>query len=119
MKTSDGLTNREANLLMGIIGIGAMAPSLEGNDAGPWVCGQAYLIRTCTMTLLGRLIGVWPQELALADAAWIADTGRFADAIKGGPSKLAEVEPMGTVIIGRGSIVDAVAWEHELAKEQK
>ena len=118
MKTSDGLTNGEASLLMGI---GAMAPSLEGNDAGPWVCGQAYLIRTCTMTLLGRLIGIWPQELALADAAWIADTGRFADAINGGPSKLAEVEPMGRkpIIVGRGSIVDAVVWEHELAKEQK
>ena len=115
MRTMDELTVGEARQLVAMI----VAEASPSKDTGPWAVGHAYLIRTCTMTLLGKLVGVWNQELQLDDAAWIADTGRFADAIKGGPSKLAEVEPMGTVIIGRGSIVDAVAWEHELAKEQK
>jgi hypothetical protein len=44
----------------------------------------------------------------LEDAAWIADTGRFADALKSG--KFNEVEPFpdGQVIVGRGAIIDAI-----------
>jgi hypothetical protein len=47
----------------------------------------------------------------LEDAAWIADTGRFSDALKS--AKFNEVEPFpnGRVIIGRGSIIDAVRFD--------
>ena len=74
----------------------------------PWVIGKAYLIRTVTMIQTGRLVAVTPQELVLEDAAWIADTGRFADALKTG--KFNEVEPFpdGQVIVGRGAVIDAV-----------
>jgi hypothetical protein len=73
-----------------------------------WEIGQIYLIRTVTMIDTGKLVAVNDQELVLEDAAWIADTGRFADAIKA--SKFKEVEPFpdGRVIIGRGAIIDAV-----------
>jgi hypothetical protein len=78
------------------------------NAVGPWKIGKIYLIRTVTMIDTGRLVGVTPQELILTEAAWIPDTGRFADAL----DKLSfnEVEPFpnGEVIIGRGSIIDAV-----------
>ena len=85
---------------------------------GPWVIGKAYLIRTVTLYVVGRLAEVHPQELLLTDAAWIADTGRFADALVTG--RLNEVEPFpGPVILGRGSIVDATAWTHVLPLEQK
>lgn len=83
-----------------------------------WQIGKVYLIRTVTMIDTGRLVAVTPQELVLEDAAWIADTGRFSDALK----KLSfnEVEPFpdGRVIVGRGGIVDAVEIE-QVQRSQK
>ena len=77
------------------------------SDIGPWEIGKKYFIRTVTMNLTGELISVSPQELVLKDAAWIADSGRFHEALKD-ISKCDEVEPfINPAIIGRGSIVDA------------
>lgn len=85
----------------------------------PWKVGEAYIIRTVTMILTGRLEEVTAQELVLSDAAWIAETDRYFDTIKSG--KLKEVEPYGDnpVIVGRGSIIDATVWTHKLPREQK
>jgi hypothetical protein len=65
------------------------------------------------------LVAVTNQELVLEDASWIADDGRFSDAMNKGT--LSEIEPFhpGEVIIGRGSIVDASIWNFELPKNQK
>lgn len=84
----------------------------QGDDefypSHPYQVGKVYLIRTVTMIQTGRLVQVTPQELVLEDAAWIADTGRFADALA--KCEFDEVEPFpdGQVIVGRGAIVDAV-----------
>ena len=80
----------------------------EGESPSPWRIGSIYLIRTVTMIDTGRLVVVTPQELVLEDAAWIADTGRFADALK--KAEFSEVEPFpdGKVIVGRGAVIDAV-----------
>lgn len=78
-------------------------------STAPYITGDYMLIRTVTMTLTGRLVGVYPQELVLTNAAWIADTGRFADAVAS--SEFSEVEPFPAdrhVIVGRGAIIDAV-----------
>ena len=77
-------------------------------SSSPWEIGSIYLIRTVTMTDTGRLVAVTEQELVLEDAAWIADTGRFSDALK--KAEFGEVEPFpdGRVIVGRGSVIDAV-----------
>lgn len=78
-----------------------------GSDAHPWDIGDSYLIRTVTMTLSGKLKAVYQQELVLSDAAWIADTGRFSEALED-QDKFNEVEPFkNDVIVGRGGIVDA------------
>jgi hypothetical protein len=74
----------------------------------PWKIGKNYLIRTVTMINTGRLVQVFNQELVLEDAAWIADTGRFADSLKSCSFSEVEPFPFGKVIIGRGSIIDAV-----------
>lgn len=90
----------------------------KATEKRPWQIGTCYLIRTVTMYYTGRLVSVSSQELVLEEAAWIADTGRYHDAIKTG--KLNEIEPIiGSVIIGRGSVVDAVVWSHQLPTEQK
>lgn len=84
----------------------------------PFQVGQNYFIRTVTHHLTGRLLKVTSKELLLSDAAWIADDGRFHDALKTGSLK--EVEPfVDDVIVGRGSIIDACVWRHELPKAQK
>ncbi len=77
-------------------------------DNSAWEIGANYLIRTVTMIDTGRLVAVTAQELILEDAAWIADTGRFADAVE--KAEFGEVEPFpaGRVILGRGAIIDAV-----------
>lgn len=77
-------------------------------DNSAWEIGKVYLIRTVTMIDTGRLVGVTEHELVLEDAAWIADTGRFAQAVE--KAEFGEVEPFpsGRVIVGRGSVIDAV-----------
>lgn len=83
----------------------------------PWKIGENYLIRTVTMIQVGRLESVGEHELLLSSAAWVADTGRFYDALKTG--KLNEVEPfLNDVIVGRSSICDASIWTHKLPREQ-
>lgn len=78
-------------------------------DNHPYKIGKPYLIRTVTMIVTGRLKWVGDKEIVLEEAAWIADTGRFSDALLDA-GKLNEVEPFptGDVIVGRGSIIDAV-----------
>lgn len=78
----------------------------------PFEIGKNYLIRTVTMIQTGRLIWVGEKEIVMEDAAWVADTGRFADAIKDS-QKFNEVEPfVSPIIIGRGSIIDATQIEN-------
>jgi hypothetical protein len=80
----------------------------KASDPGPWQIGSVYLIRTVTMIDTGRLVQVTDQELVLEDAAWIADTGRFSQAVA--KAEFGEVEPFpdGRVIVGRTSVIDAV-----------
>jgi hypothetical protein len=81
----------------------------------PWVIGKHYLIRTVTMIDTGKLVAVTQQELVLEDAAWIADTGRFSDALRSESFNEVEPFPDGRVIIGRGAVIDAV----QVAKSQR
>ena len=89
----------------------------DSSPTAPWVVGEAYFIRTVTMHHVGRLVWVGPQELVLEGASWVADSGRFHDALMKG--KLNEVEPFPLpVIIGRNAIVDATRWTHPLPTKQ-
>ena len=76
-----------------------------------YVIGAVYLIRTVTMIDTGRISAVTPQEIILTEAAWIADTGRFSDALQ--KAEFGEVEPFpdGEVILNRSAIIDACRIE--------
>lgn len=83
-----------------------------------WVIGKSYFIRTVTMYVLGNLKDLNSKELLLKDAVWVADTGRFHDALKTG--ELNEIEPfVSDVILNRDSIVDSSEWLHKIPREQK
>src|SRR3990167_11478264 len=58
----------------------------------PFKIGSCYFIRTVTYFATGRVKAIVGNFLVLEDAAWIADTGRFKEAIMEG--KLSEVEPV-------------------------
>ena len=87
--------------------ISSLFNGTKKDDNGPWEIGKKYFIRTVTMNLTGELVSISQQELVLKDAAWIADSGRFNEALRD-ISKCDEVEPFeNDAIVGRGSIVDA------------
>ena len=109
---TDNLTVKQVRDLQCLLG------KREADCACPFKVGENYLIRTVTMIQIGKLESVTPTELVLSNAAWIADTGRFYDALKTG--KLNEIEPFpNDVIIGRGALVDATIWAHKMKWEQK
>jgi hypothetical protein len=89
------------------------------DDGHPYEIGEAYFIRTVTFHLTGRLVEVTSQELVIEDAAWIADDGRFADALKTGAFSEVEPYPDGKVIIGRGALIDAQKVKFSLPRSQK
>lgn len=93
------------------------APNQQGGETA-FEVGRQYFIRTVTYHHTGRLAAIYPNELVLEDAAWIADSGRFADALASG--NFNEVEPFpNPVIIARSSIVDATEFEGALPRTQK
>ena len=91
--------------------IAAMFPSTTppARDDSHWRVGKNYFLRTVTHHHTGRLVAVTEHELVLENAAWIADDGRLTEALR--DCKFSEVEMFpadSKVIIGRGSLIDAV-----------
>lgn len=95
-------------------GLKLEAPALEL----PFQIGKPYLIRTVTHYYTGRLSEIVGKFLILDECCWIADTGRFMEAVKEG--KFNEVEPMpnGTMI-NSDAIIDCVEVNFRLPHEQK
>ena len=78
--------------------------------------GEKFYFRTVTYHLTGRVKKVIGSILELENAAWIADSGRFMNAIKEG--KLNEVEPVGRAYININSVTDFFPWKHALPEKQ-
>jgi len=85
----------------------------------PFHVGDKVLIRTVTHAQTGRIKAFTPGAtggfLELEEAAWIADTGRFEQAIKHG--NLNEVEPVDTCFVNVGAIIDVFPWSHALPRQ--
>lgn len=79
--------------------------------------GQKLFIRTVTYHMTGKVVKRMGAFIQLEDAAWIADSGRFSNALKTG--SLDEVEPVGTMWVNLSSVVDFFPWKHKLPMEQK
>lgn len=83
----------------------------------PFKIGNKYLIRTVSYFALGQLERIDGDFLVLSQASWVADTGRFTQALEKGT--LSEVELTGECYVNLASIVDAFPWKHDLPKTQK
>jgi hypothetical protein len=79
--------------------------------------GQSFFFRTVTFYLVGKVVRRIGQWLVLDDASWVADSGRFMQAIKEGI--LNEVEPVGRAYVNMESITDFFPWNHALPENQK
>ena len=96
----------------------AVKPKRPANTRDFFERGKAVFIRTVTHYYVGRVVQASECEIILEDAAWVADTGRFAAALRA--ANFSEVEPYESqVLINRGAIVDATEWSGKLPAELK
>ncbi len=79
--------------------------------------GDKVFIRTLTYHYTGEVVEDNGIFIALKDCAWIADSGRFNEAISKGT--LNDVEPIGNASIMYNNIVDCIEWKHELPTKVK
>ena len=90
-----------------------MSTSKKKRSITPPTMGDAVIIRTVTHYYTGKILLIDKDWIVLGDAAWVADTGRWNNALMTG--KLAEVEPFPNgVSIARGAIIDCSPWMHGL-----
>ena len=87
------------------------------NGELPFHIGQKLFIRTVTYHITGEVAAIGGGFLTLEDAAWIADSGRFADALA--KSDFSEVEPFARpVYVAISAITDATEID-QLPRKQK
>ena len=108
----DNLTIREARELTQIF-------SRQSANELPFVVRKPYFIRTITHHYTGRLEKIIGKFLVLREAAWIADDGRFSNALGSGEFEEVEPYPDVQVFLNTETILDAIEFEHELPKVQK
>jgi len=85
----------------------------------PVKVGEKVLIRCVTHYYTGKVEIVTDEEIILSNAAWIADMGRFSEALKNGTLSEVEPYPDGLISINRGAVVDVAPWNHELPRVVK
>ena len=86
--------------------------------SNPFEVGKQYLIRTVTHIQTGLCSKRCGAFVFLDQAAWIADTGRFADCLESGEFNEVEPYPSG-VWVNTGSIIDFSEFENKLPRSQK
>ena len=82
----EDLTLKQVHELRSLFGV---ASQVIDNSA--WEVGKPYLIRTVTMCDTGVLVAITEHELVMEECSWVADTGRFSDALV--KCEFGEVEP--------------------------
>jgi len=79
--------------------------------------GSKVFLRTVTYHLVGKIIKKEGDWVELEEASWVADSGRFHEAIADGT--LSEVEHVGSAVVNLATVTDAFPWVHELPKKSK
>jgi len=90
---------------------------VKGIDSYEDLVGGKYFFRTVSYHLVGKVAKVVGKFLFLKEASWVADSGRFSNAIKNG--ELDEVEVVGNAYLNLETIVDFFPWQHSLPSQTK
>jgi hypothetical protein len=78
-------------------------------SASAYKIGGNYMFRTVTHIVTGKLESIHNDGLRVSSAAWIADTGRYAQAVATGEFSEVEPYPAGaTVVVNHQAMIDAV-----------
>jgi hypothetical protein len=84
-----------------------------------YLIGEKLFLRTVTYHIVGKLEKIIGNMFQLSKASWIADSGRFSDAIKNGFSSDAEIEPLGEWFVNINSVTDFGKFKHDLPTKQQ
>jgi hypothetical protein len=82
--------------------------------------GENVFLRKITMILTGRVVATYDTYIELDNASWIADTGRYANAVRSG--EFSEVEPYPDNLVVKvplGDLVDGFVAPWPLPRTQK
>ena len=80
--------------------------------------GKKLFLRTVTYHILGKVEKVMGGFVELSTASWVADSGRFMQAIQKG--ELKEVEPIKSVVwVNLNTVTDMIIWKHPLPTSQQ
>ena len=103
--------------ILELIGLALENGKIESSIC-PVEIGKSYLIRTVTLYYTGRVKEIRGKFFRLEEAAWIADTGRFAQASAKG--EFNEIEPFANdPWINSDAIIDAQEITYKLPTSQK
>jgi hypothetical protein len=93
----------------------------DKEEKHPYTLGDTWFFRTVTYHLVGEIKSVGKQEIILKGGTvmWIADDGRFTDAISKGEFNETEIYGDQDVVLGRGSIIDATRLKTNIQAVQK
>ena len=80
--------------------------------------GGIVFVRTITIYYVGRVEKISGKFMALSEASWIPDTGRYMNFIQGNPDSSLEVEPIGNTLLNIDTIIDIQSYG-ELFTKQK
>jgi hypothetical protein len=81
--------------------------------------GEKVFFRTVTYHIVGKIEKIIGNVYQLSKASWIADSGRFSDAIKNGFGSSAEIEPLGEWFVNINAVTDFGEWKHDLPTKQQ
>ncbi len=83
--------------------------------------GNRVFVRTVGYHYIGEIVACDYRAIWLNKASWVADSGRWNNALKTG--ELSEVEPYPEstwpIEVPRGVILDACLWPHDCPTEVK
>lgn len=86
----------------------------------PFKIGEKYFIRTVTQYLTGQVVAIHGKFVEMSDAAWIAHTGEYSEALHEGAKVFRNIEPYPeNVTFNSDAIIDFCRWTHKLPTEQK
>ena len=91
---------------------------MNGCEKSPFKVNENVFVRTVSFHYVGRVSRVCGQWLQLSEASWVADSGRWHEAVAKGSLK--EVEPYpADCWINLGVVVDWCVWSHRLPRDAK